>query len=132
MANLDPPAGAGPDGRAPGVAKGKRVRAVGLVLKRGASEALGLATELRQELLARGVEVYGETNAWAEQCGAVPRSDAEFAGGLDLVLVLGGDGTFIQGARLAGQSGVPLLGVNLGSLGFLTQFSTREVRALLE
>jgi NAD+ kinase len=111
---------------------GRRVQRVALVLKRGAGEALATATELRQELVSRGVEVYGEANEWAEQCGAVPRPASEFASGLDLVLVLGGDGTFIQAARLVGSSGVPLLGVNLGSLGFLTQFSTREVRALLD
>ena len=41
--------------------------------------------------------------------------------GADLVLTLGGDGTFLAGARLAAPKGIPVLGVNLGRLGFLTE-----------
>jgi NAD+ kinase len=41
--------------------------------------------------------------------------------GADLILTLGGDGTFLAGARLAAPKGIPVLGVNLGRLGFLTE-----------
>ena len=41
-----------------------------------------------------------------------------------LVLTLGGDGTFLAGARLAAPHGIPILGVNLGRLGFLTELET--------
>jgi NAD+ kinase len=47
--------------------------------------------------------------------------------GADLVLTLGGDGTFLAGARLAAPKGIPLLGVNLGRLGFLTELEHHEL-----
>jgi NAD+ kinase len=45
----------------------------------------------------------------------------------DLILTLGGDGTFLAGARLAAPKGIPVLGVNLGRLGFLTELETGEL-----
>lgn len=47
--------------------------------------------------------------------------------GADLVLTLGGDGTFLAGARLAAQQGIPILGVNLGRLGFLTELEADDI-----
>ena len=46
---------------------------------------------------------------------------------LDLLVVLGGDGTMLHGIELAGFAGVPVLGVNMGSLGFLTEVSPDDV-----
>jgi NAD+ kinase len=45
----------------------------------------------------------------------------------DLVLTLGGDGTFLAGARVAAPRGIPLLGVNLGRLGFLTELEEHDL-----
>jgi NAD+ kinase len=47
--------------------------------------------------------------------------------GADLVLTLGGDGTFLAGARLAAPQGIPILGVNLGRLGFLTELEADDI-----
>ena len=46
--------------------------------------------------------------------------------GTDLVMSVGGDGTFLSAARCVGASGVPILGVNLGRLGFLSEYNPEE------
>jgi NAD+ kinase len=65
----------------------------------------------------------------ASMDGALPRSQVVV--GSDLVVVLGGDGTFLSAARSVRSQGPPLVGINLGSLGFLTEISRRDVAAAL-
>ena len=76
----------------------------------------GVVTWLR----ARSIEVIlDKTSAilMGEQGGY---QDTQLAGKADVLLVLGGDGTMLNAARLAGERGIPILGVNMGGLGFLT------------
>ena len=51
---------------------------------------------------------------------------------IDVLVVLGGDGTFLHGASLVADHGVPLLGINLGSLGFMTHYALGEARDAVE
>ncbi len=50
----------------------------------------------------------------------------------DLLIVLGGDGTMLSGARLVEQRGIPILGVNMGGLGFLTEINFHDIPQALE
>ena len=72
----------------------------------------------------------------AAQAALVPGArvveEQELAQAVDLLIILGGDGTFLHGTALVASAQVPILGVNLGSLGFLTAFSREEAeRAIL-
>src|SRR5687768_13821622 len=58
--------------------------------------------------------------------------DAETFSRLDLLVVLGGDGTVLHGIERAGFAGVPILGVNMGRLGFLTEIGPDDVYDALE
>lgn len=54
------------------------------------------------------------------------RSAEDIASGTDMVLSVGGDGTFLSASKRVGSSGIPVLGVNLGRVGFLSEYSPEE------
>jgi NAD+ kinase len=58
-------------------------------------------------------------------------ANAQAAAGCELVLVLGGDGTFLRAAELAHNAGIPVLGVNLGRIGFLAEAESETIDAVL-
>src|SRR5690349_12719804 len=66
-------------------------------------------------------QAIGQLQAKSVEAVEMHRDAAADLKGADLILTLGGDGTFLAGARLAAPIGIPVLGVNLGRLGFLTE-----------
>ncbi len=107
--------------------KEREIRSVGIVVKPGHEQALATAAELSAWLKARGVQQSGEPVT----AGDRPAKDSDFFGA-DLFVVLGGDGTMISTARLVGDTDVLVLGVNYGSLGYLTDFRIEEMFPALE
>jgi NAD+ kinase len=106
------------------------VKTLMLVAKRGKGEAITLAGKIRAHFPDLEILVDHELASALGWESHAP--EQELALRADLVVVLGGDGTFIRAARLVGGKPIPLLGVNLGSLGFLTETPSREVFSALE
>lgn len=81
------------------------------------STLLGVVAWLR----ARSIEVLLDTTSAAllNESGGMPKT--QLAEKADVLLVLGGDGTILSAARLASERSIPILGVNMGGLGFLTE-----------
>ena len=92
---------------------------VGLVVHSGRAPALDAAEDLRASLTADGVEV------------PLLRGDREASGAFDLVVSVGGDGTFLRAAHVASRADCPVLGVKVGRLGFLTEVEPPETEKLV-
>ncbi|MFZ8998409.1 MAG: NAD(+)/NADH kinase [Ilumatobacteraceae bacterium] len=75
-----------------------------------------------------------EAATWLERHGheAATPEDPDAAGTADLVLTLGGDGTMLRAVGLLDGAPVPLLGVNLGRLGYLTEIEADQLESALE
>jgi NAD+ kinase len=105
---------------------------IGIVAKRNQPKALALARRLSKWLRRRrrSVLLDAEVATALRLSGGV--SKQEMMTRADLVVVLGGDGTLLSVARHSGARRVPVLGVNLGGLGFLTDVRPEEVFTALE
>lgn len=105
----------------------KEIRSVGIVVKPNNGEAFKTSRELSEWLVARGLTVKCDPYVGDHEC-----QEGEFDFEADLVVVLGGDGTMISTARLIGDAAILVLGVNYGSLGYLTEFRIEEMFPALE
>ena len=109
------------------------MKSVAIISKPTKPELAGILPELLSWFRRRGYQIYldQETAQYTNKPEAVPRQEI----GLkhpDFALVLGGDGTLLSAARAVAHEGVPILAVNLGSLGFLTEVPLAEMYPTLE
>ena len=103
----------------------------GFLLKRGKPEARELAAELSRVLRAKGASLHALAEDADAIEGAAPVPANRLGAAIDALAVLGGDGTFLYGAALVADHGVPIFGVNLGSLGFITPYARAEAAAAI-
>ena len=108
-------------------AKAKAVRKVGILSKPNQENMPEIISDLTAWLEQRGIE-FGYDRATA---GYLRRDDGfdrqSLPQGLDLVIVLGGDGTLLSAARAVGDDQIPILAVNLGGLGFMMTTGPQEL-----
>ncbi len=110
------------------------MKRIGVIAKPDRGEARVVIPRLLEWCAARGVSAVleKETAGLCPDLAAPVALKPELPGQADLLLVLGGDGTLLSMARLVGDLGVPILGVNLGGLGFLTALTVEELFPALE
>lgn len=110
------------------------MRRIGIVARRDRAEAREVTRGLVQWLVAQGraVVVDTETAAALALPGVTVADRQALPGKVDLIVVLGGDGTLLSVARLVDGLHVPILGVNLGGLGFLTATTLEALFPTLE
>jgi len=102
---------------------------IGILFHPLKDEAIALAKEVEDFLKARRLSVWVHSAwDWEKAAGDIDRTD--------LILTIGGDGTILRAAQAAMPRGIPITGINLGRLGFMTELSVKEtfqkLPALLE
>jgi len=114
------------------------IKRIGVVVKPHQPDALDTLCRLTEWLNQRGVALAGGPEIEHERiehetgCPIASLSQEELAQSVDLMLVLGGDGTMIATARMVGSAEVPVMGVNYGGLGYLAEFPIKELFSALE
>jgi NAD+ kinase len=106
-----------------------------LVTHTGRRRSTDHARAVASDLIAAGFEVrmIAQEAADLHLPGAVPVDDPSAAENTEIVVALGGDGTLLRAAELARPAKVPLLGINLGQVGFLAEAETEDLdRAMRE
>ena len=105
-------------------------RAALLVTHTGRRQSAAHARTVARELIAAGFEVRvvaEEIGDLSLPEGVTPVEDPDAAEGAEIVFALGGDGTFLRAAELARPAKAPLLGINLGHVGFLAEAETGDI-----
>ena len=113
-------------------------RAIRMVVHGGRDEALRVAAKSIRLFAAAGVEVVlsaheaADLRAYDGELNVRVAEDETDTAGCELVVVLGGDGTILRGAELARPARTPVLGVNLGHVGFLAESEPEDLLATVD
>src|SRR5512143_2798501 len=117
---------------------GSAMNRIGIVAKKNKPEVVAIASHLVEWLSTRKIEVYLE-GEFGKLLPATPSAGrwhsverGEIPDHEEMMIVLGGDGTLLSVARQVWNRNIPILGVNLGGLGFLTEITLDELYPVLE
>lgn len=106
---------------------------IGFIVKHENPDAAALSMEIAELLTGRGYKIF-----FCDESAAITRHSkvkskvhivkkSSLASKVDFIIVFGGDGTYLSAARLMKEKSIPILGVNMGTLGFLTEVRKEEV-----
>ena len=104
----------------------------GLIVKVSNPEAIKLAGRIAEWAAERGGKVFTDEGLALMIENVQAAKIKDLPDNIDVMIVLGGDGTMLHAARLIAGRKIPILGVNMGSLGFLTAITVKEVFPLIE
>jgi NAD+ kinase len=112
---------------------GQTFQSIGIISRPRRSDLCVVVPPLLKWLEAKGIQtLLDEETANCLPNGAKGLTRQKVADLSQLLLVLGGDGTLLAAARLAAPRGIPVLPINMGSLGFLTNFTLQELHPALD
>jgi NAD+ kinase len=112
---------------------GQSFQSIGIISRPRRSDLAVVVPPLLKWLEARGIQTFiDEETADGLPDGMKGHPRQHVADSSQLLLVLGGDGTLLAAARLAAPRGIPILPINMGSLGFLTNFTLQELHPALD
>ena len=117
---------------------GETMKRIGVVAKKNKPEAVAIAKNLVEWLLQKKIKVYIEEEIGKILSSTLPEAHwksikrEDIPTDLEMIVVLGGDGTLLSVARQVWNKKIPILGVNLGGLGFLTEITLDELYSVLE
>jgi NAD+ kinase len=118
-----------------GIAQGHyhmKSKSIGILTKPNIPEHTSTLHDVVNWLRARNIDVILDTTSAMLLGERGGHQKTQLASKADVLLVLGGDGTMLNAARLAGERGIPILGVNMGGLGFLTEVRLENLYPSLE
>jgi len=107
------------------------MKKVGIICKAGRPEPVDLVKILLPWFEERKCEVFLEVGT-AEELGRAGYNQEDIPSRVEMMMVLGGDGTMLSVSRLIGGREVPILGVNMGGLGFITAINKDKIFSVLE
>lgn len=106
--------------------KSEKSKKIAIVYRPDTEEAHATSLKLAKWLAEQGIAVYTQTHQKLNKTSRTLRSDKELDE-LNAVIVLGGDGTYLNAVRMLNGRQIPILGVNMGSLGFLTNIKMSDL-----
>jgi NAD+ kinase len=96
-----------------------------LVIKGDRSEAIAASEKIAAELVSANFELFTISKVSLKQVSTCDVSELPAS---EIVIVLGGDGTILRGAEIAREQNIPLLGINLGHVGFLAEVEKIDLK----